>query len=139
MSDVADTYRRWLLGLWHAPDDELDDLATELAADDLVVHNGRHDLDQQGPAALATVVRSARGFYTDTHVTLDVGPVVDGELVAARWTFTGDYAGGLPGATAPTGTPVVLVGMDLMRVVDGRIAEYWSLSDAADMMRQLTS
>ena len=138
MGDLAQTYEQWLLGMWHAPDDELDDRAADLADDDLVVHNGRHVLDVRGPQALARVVRSARGFYDDTHVTLDVGPVVDGELVAARWTFTGSYAGGLPGATAPTGTHVTLVGMDVMRVVDGRIVEYWALSVAADMMDQLT-
>lgn len=139
MEDLAALYGQWLLGMWHAPDEELDDRAAALAADTLIVHNGRHTLDQRGPAALATVVRSARGFYDESGVTLDVGPVVDGELVAARWTFTGSYAGGIPGATAPVGTRVILVGTDLMRIVDGRIVEYWALSDAADMMAQLTS
>ena len=138
MDDAATTYERWLLGMWHAPDDELAARAADLATEDLVVHNGRHTLEQRGPEALAGVVRSARGFFDDTSVTLDVGPVVDGELVAARWTFTGSYVGGLPGATAPTGTRATLVGMDLMRLQDGRIAEYWALSDAADMMDQLT-
>ena len=139
MDDLARLYGQWLLGMWHAPDDELDERAAELADEHLVVHNGRRTMDDRGPAALAAVVRSARAFFDDATVTMDVGPVVDGELVAARWTFTGSYVGGLPGATAPPGTRASLVGMDLMRVVHGQIVEYWALSDGADMMQQLSA
>ncbi len=31
------------------------------------------------------------------------------------WRFQGAYAGGLPGATGPTGTPITLPGADLLR------------------------
>ncbi len=135
----GDVYEQWLLGMWHAPDDELDERAARLAAPDLVVHNGRAVMDERGPDALVAVVRQARALFTDTRVTLDVGPVVDGELVAARWSFVGRYAGGIPGADAPAGTEAVLVGADTMRIVDGRIHEYWALSDGADLMAQLSS
>lgn len=139
MSDLARMYGDWLLGMWHAPDQELDERAAALADEHLVVHNGRRAMDQRGPDALVAVVRSAREFFEDTTVTMDVGPVVDGERVAARWTFTGSYVGGIPAATASPGTRVSLVGMDLMRVVRGRIVEYWALSDGADLMEQLTA
>lgn len=132
-----DVYEQWLLGMWHAPDDELDERAAALAAPDLVAHNGRRTMDERGPAALATIVRQARALFTDARVTLDVGPIVDGELVAARWSFVGRYAGGIPGANAPEGTEATLVGADTMRIASGRIHEYWALSDGADLMAQL--
>ncbi len=95
-------------------------------------------MDERGPDALVAIVRQARALFTDATVTLDLGPLVDGELVAARWSFTGRYAGGLPGADAPAGTEAVLVGTDVMRIVDGRIHQYWALSDGADLMAQLS-
>lgn len=131
-------YEQWLLGMWHAPDDELDERAATLAAADMVVHNGRHTMHERGPAALATIVRQARDLFTEARVSLDVGPVVDGDLVAARWSFVGRCAGGIPGANAPEGTEATLVGADTMRVTEGRIQEYWALSDRADLMSQLT-
>lgn len=131
-------YEQWLLGMWHAPDDELDERAAALAAADMVAHDGRRTMHERGPVALATIVRQARVVFTDARVSLDVGPIVDGDLVAARWSFVGRYAGGIPGANAPEGTEATLVGADTMRVTDGRIHEYWALSDGADLMSQLT-
>jgi hypothetical protein len=43
---------------------------------------------------------------------------VDGELVAARWTGVG----------VTKGKEVPLLGHDILRVVDGRFAEYWVAS-----------
>ena len=54
-----------------------------------------------------------------------------------RWTARGRYAGGFPGATAPEGTEVVFGGIDIMRVEDGRLAEYWVSSDGIAFMQQL--
>lgn len=49
--------------------------------------------------------------------------------------------GGIPGATAPAGTPagtaVDFTGADVLRVADGRLAEHWVNSDTALMLSQL--
>ncbi len=124
-----DVYEQWLLGMWHAPDDELDERAAALAAPGLVVHNGRRTMDERGPVALATIVRQARALFTDARVTLDVGPVVDGELVAARWSFTGRYAGGIPGAVSrPCERWPTRGGRDQRRVVSAIGAPRWRAS-----------
>lgn len=128
-------YERMLLELWDAPDDDLDDLAGQIAADDLVVH---HDGQREhGPKALAGLVRQGRAPFTDITVTLDVGPAVDGDLVAARWSFAGAYRGGIPGTTAEPGTPVAFSGIDLVRIDGDRVAEYWVCSDGTALMAQL--
>ena len=128
-------YRRMLLDLWHADDRDLDGLAAEVAAADLVIHqNGER---RHGPQALADLVRQGRASFTDTTVAIETGPLIDGEHVAARWSFSGRYTGGIPGATADVGTPVTFSGIDLIRVAQGRVAEYWVCSDGVTLMRQL--
>jgi predicted ester cyclase len=75
--------------------------------------------------------------FDDVRITLDQEPVAQGDLVAARWTFSGSCRGGLPGASAPVGTRVAFSGMDLVRLADGKVAEYWVSSDADHLMAQL--
>jgi predicted ester cyclase len=85
-----------------------------------------------------------RQLYREGHAPFDgltfeieVGPVVEGDLVAARWAGKGRYKGGMPGATAAAGTPVAFGGIDLLRARDGRFAEYWVSSDGLQLMAQL--
>ncbi|MFK8843725.1 ester cyclase [Streptomyces sp. Ac-502] len=57
--------------------------------------------------------------------------------MGARWTFHGTYCGGIPGATAPAGTPISFAGQDIFRAADGRFTEYWVVSDGLGMMSAL--
>ena len=68
---------------------------------------------------------------------IEVGPVVEGDLVAARWAGRGRYQGGMPGATAAAGTPVAFGGIDLLRARGDRFAEYWVSSDGLALMGRL--
>ena len=63
---------------------------------------------------------------------LEVGPIVEGDMLAARWSGRGTYAGGIPGTSAPAGTEVWFGGIDIMRIEDGRLAEYWVSSDGLE-------
>jgi predicted ester cyclase len=129
----AALYRRWLLELW---DGDLD-VAGGILTDDFVGH--WPDQDVHGPVGAAEAVRAGRSPFDDVRLELDVGPIADGDKVAARWTFHGSYRGGLPGATAPAGTRVAFSGMDLLRIdpASGKFAEYWVVSDALGLMTQL--
>ena len=73
----------------------------------------------------------------DLRFTVQVGPIVDGDRIALRWRAVGSYAGGMPGAAAPIGTPVDFTGTDLLRVRRGRIAEYWVNTDVHVLLAQL--
>jgi catechol 2,3-dioxygenase-like lactoylglutathione lyase family enzyme len=129
----AALYRRWLEELW-AGDLEV---AEEIVTPDFVGH--WPDQDVHGPMGAAEAVRAGRAPFDDIRLSLDVGPVADGDKVAARWTFHGAYLGGLPGATAPAGTRVAFSGMDVLRIdpATGKFAEYWVVSDALGLMTQL--
>lgn len=128
-------YRRMLLELWHADDSDLDAMAAQVAADDLVIH--QNGTEQTGAHALADLIRQGRAPFTDVSVAIETGPLVDGRHVAARWSFSGTYAGGIPGTTAPAGTAVRFTGIDMIRVANGRVAGYWVCSDGAALMQQL--
>ena len=58
-------------------------------------------------------------MFDELSFELEVGPLVDGDLVAARWSGVGRAADGEESA---------FLGHDLMRLRDGRIAEYWVVS-----------
>jgi predicted ester cyclase len=128
-------YRRWLLELWNG------DLAVagQVVTRDFVGSwPGRPGL-VHGPDGLAEMIAMSRAFFLDLTFAVEVGPVADGDLVAARWIGQGSYKGGMQGATAPAGTPVSFGGHDLLRVVDGRFAEYWVISETEHLLRQLRS
>ncbi|MGW2153131.1 ester cyclase [Nonomuraea sp. NPDC001699] len=128
---LTELYERWLLELWNG---DLS-LAPDLVTREFVGH--WPGMDVHGPEGLAEAIRQGREPFDDVRVTLDVGPAVDGDLVAARWTFSGAYRGGLPGASAPPGTRISFSGHDLLRATDGRFSEYWVISDAQSLSRQL--
>ncbi|MGR6915992.1 ester cyclase [[Actinomadura] parvosata] len=128
---ISDLYRRWLLELWNGDFA----LAYELVTPDFAGH--WPGMEVSGPEGLAEALRQGHAPFDDVKVTLDVGPIVDGDLVSARWTFAGAYRGGLPGATAAPGTRIAFSGHDILRVREGRFAEYWVISDVQTLNRQL--
>ena len=125
-------YERWLFELWTTADRGL---AGELVTGDFVGH--WPDQKVHGPDELVAVIGQSLSFFSDVTTSIDVGPIVEGDLLAARWSFRGGYEGGMPGATAPAGTPLVLRGADMMRLSGGKFAEYWVSSDAAQLAEQL--
>ncbi|NJP95246.1 ester cyclase [Nonomuraea sp. FMUSA5-5] len=128
---ISDLYRRWLLELWNGDFA----LAYELVTPDFAGH--WPGMEVSGPEGLAEALRQGHAPFDDVKITLDVGPIVDGDLVSARWTFAGAYRGGLPGATAAPGTRIAFSGHDILRVREGRFAEYWVISDVQTLNRQL--
>jgi ketosteroid isomerase-like protein len=135
--DLRRLYRRWMLELWNG------DLAVaeELVTDDFVIHQARADgaasEEPRGPEAVRQTVHDGHAPFDDLTFQIEVGPVVEGDMVAARWVGEGRYRGGMPGATAAPGTPVAFGGIDLLRARDGRFAEYWVSSDGLQLMAQL--
>ena len=135
--DAKSLYRRWLLELWSGRLDVADEIVTP----DFLVHQARSDGRAsdalRGPDAARELVQAGRGPFSSIAFAIDVGPLVDGDLVAARWSASGVYAGGIPGTSAPAGTEVAFGGTDVLRVAGDRFAEYWVSSDGLSLMEQL--
>lgn len=83
------------------------------------------------------LVTQMRSLMSDLNFSIEVGPIVDGDLVVVRWAATGHYGGGVPGAAAPVGTAVLFHGTDILRVADHLIVEYWLNADSLSLMTQL--
>ncbi|WP_067464825.1 ester cyclase [Actinomadura macra] len=128
---LQELYRRWLFEVWTGAFD----VAEEILTADFTGH--WPGLRVNGPGQAADQVRRSHEYFTAVRTTLDVGPVISDGMIAAGWSFHGTYRGGIPGATAAPGTPIAFAGHDIFRARDGRLAEYWVVSDTLGMMTAL--
>ena len=62
--------------------------------------------------------------------------VREGDKVAFRWLLSGTHLGRVMGVVA-TGRRVEAMGMDIVRVADGEIAEHWGEFDVIGLLRQM--
>ncbi len=67
-------------------------------------------------------VRGVRATYPDLHLTIE-RQIAEGEWVATVFTARGTHQGSWLGM-APTGKPVVFSGVNVDRVVEGRLVEH---------------
>src|SRR3989442_870755 len=89
----------------------------------------------RGPQALKQVAKMYRTAFPDARCTVDE-IVAEGDKVVARWTGRGTNTGPL-GNNAPTGKKVEVTGVDLLKIVNGKIVECDTVWDAAGMLQQL--
>jgi steroid delta-isomerase-like uncharacterized protein len=62
--------------------------------------------------------------------------VAEGDRVAVLHTHRGTHGGELMGMP-PTAKPFAITGIELFRIADGRIAEFWHQDDLLGLMQQL--
>lgn len=91
-----------------------------------VVHARGLDLPT-GPEAFKAAVGFWRGPFPDFHTTIEQ-MLGTGEYVVNRFSTTGTHTGPL-GEMPPTGKRFHVSGVDLHRVVDGRVVESWISDD----------
>ena len=87
---------------------------------------------------LETVKQAITIFYRgfpDFHVTIEE-IITEGDRVWIRETETGAHKGEYRNI-APTGKKVTFSGVDVFRIVDGKIAEAWHVYDFLDFYKQL--
>lgn len=105
----------------------------ELCAPDYVAHMpGDRMFDRT--AHLQVIALFQRAFPDCTVTTDEL--IAESEYVAWRWTFRGTHRGefhGLP----PTGRSVVMSGISMLRIRDGKVQESWHQGDNQSLMQQL--
>lgn len=127
---LREMYDRWIR-MWNGETE----LADELVSPDCLIHQPPNDF--RGPDGVRRMIQMGRAPFTEIVFRIEVEPIIERDRLAARWTSTGRYAGGIPGSSAEVGTEVIFGGIDIWRVVDGKIAEYWVSSDGLWLMAQL--
>ncbi len=73
--------------------------------------------------------------FPDCHITMEE-QLAEGDKVATRWTFRATHKAEFMGIAA-TGNAIVITGICINRIVDGKITEELQEWDAFGLMRQL--
>jgi SnoaL-like domain len=109
MTSAKALYQRWINELWAGQP-----VAAEVVSDDFVGH--WPDRDVHGPAELQAIIGETHKMFSDLTFAIEIGPLVDGDLVAGRWVGTGTTQDG----------PMRFTGNDIVRFENGRFVEYWT-------------
>jgi hydroxyacylglutathione hydrolase len=99
--------------------------------------NVRGQVDVTAPEGVRMFIGDVLGAIPDLRVEI-VSTTTEGDLCVLQWRFSGTFAG--PGhfsGVAPTGTPVVLEGLDLLTVRDGLIQANDAFTDSMTFARQI--
>ncbi len=122
--------RRYLEEVWNQGNL---DAAREIVAADVVGHVGNHRF--QGIEVLEERVTGGHAAFSDLHfVAEDV--IAEGDKVVIRWRQTGTNTGTYMGHP-PTHRTLETTGINIFRIVSGKIAEVWVNSDDLGEMHQL--
>src|SRR4029079_1402235 len=112
-------------------DGDLDGLE-EFVAHDIVEHQEGSTSGIDGLRALITELRTA---HPDLHLDIhDAATPGDTVWVRIRATRTND---GPMWGRPPTGRPIDITVMDVMRVADGRMVEHWGVADRLAVLKQI--
>jgi steroid delta-isomerase-like uncharacterized protein len=87
------------------------------------------------PDRVKRVLAMMNSAFPDLRVD-QADSVTEGDKVAFRWIMSGTHQGELMGI-APTGERIVVMGMDIVRIEDGEMLDYWGEFDVTGLLRQL--
>jgi predicted ester cyclase len=89
-----------------------------------------------GPQGLIGWIPPTRAAVPDLRFAIEVGPPCRA-ATSRSGGVPKAVTPGIPGATAPAGTPVAFTGTDVPGVLEGKLAEYWVGSDMHVLSAQL--
>lgn len=135
--EIKAVIRRYIEEVWNKGNV---DVADEVLADPyhakLLIQNAVQGKEgEETPEVIKKACKSWRTSFPDGHMTIDE-MVVEGDRVMVRFTFRGTHLGEFVGL-APTGNQVTQAGINIHRVVDGKIVEYADLTDRLGRWQQL--
>jgi predicted ester cyclase len=132
--DPADAYRHLVRDAYHGDFALVD----RFVAPDLQIHlSGVPQSTDSTPTGFRAVLEAVWAPFSSLTFSIAVGPIVERDLLAARWQAVGVYAGDFPGAKALPGTHVQFGGHDFFRFSNGLFVEYWGGVDDSHLMNQL--
>jgi steroid delta-isomerase-like uncharacterized protein len=108
-------------------------LADEILAAEFIDHTRPHQ--PPGPEPVKQEVAAFRTAFPDAHVTVEQ-MIGEGDLVAFRFALRGTHLGAFSGFPT-TGQVAVLMGVDFVRIADGKIQELWSAQDTLSWAKQI--
>lgn len=122
--------RRLFEDVWNRGDFTVLD---ELIASDYVGHSPPHEI--HGSEGGKQFVSAFRSGFPDIHFMVE-DQIAEGDRVAIRWTARGTHQGEFQGIPS-TGKQVVVTGIGIFRVANGKLVEGWTNADMLAMLQQL--
>ncbi|MGI5500391.1 ester cyclase [Lentzea sp. CA-135723] len=111
------------LDFWNGDLAKADDIVAEQIVWHVAPLTGGPQQDHSGKANLVEWVRSSHENTPGLKFTIDVGPIEQAPFTVVRWfAEAGEFS---------------FYGTDILRVEDGRIAEYWLNADSLWAAQQL--
>lgn len=110
------------------------DAAEDFIADDCVFYFGAVEVGR-GPEAFRQMLRTLRTAFPDFTTTIE-DVIAENDKVAERVTSRGTHKGDFQGIP-PTGKSVVMAGISMFRIADGKIVENWAMPDQLGLLQQL--
>jgi len=107
--------------------DSLDDIV----APDYVDHTNKI----QGLEPLKTLMKMGKSAFPDWHETIE-DIIAEGDKVWVFLTYTATHSGEWFGV-APTGNKMTTTSVDVHRIVDGKVTEYWNVTNNLNLFRAL--
>lgn len=107
----------------------------EIVSPDYLNHNPAVPGLPAGVQGLKIIIGGFRAAFPDLRFTIE-DQIAEGDKVVTRWTMLGTHRGEFMGIAA-TNKRVQVAGMQVERVVDGKIVEHWRQSDDLGLLQQL--
>ena len=111
------------------------DLADEFIAADAIEHE--KGIASDGRESFKQFVTVFRAAFPDLRLTIE-DMIAEGDKVVCRITITGTHTGDSEFmGVAPSGKPIELETIDILRFDNGKMVEHWGRTDLLCMLQQL--
>ena len=105
------------------------DSLDEFVAPDYVDHANQI----RGLDGLKQIMNMGLKGVPDWHETIE-DIIAEGDKVWVRLAYTGTHTGEMFGIT-PTGNKITATAVDIYRIVNGKLAEYWNVTDKLALLK----
>jgi len=106
------------------------DLVDEFIAPDYFDHTNK--VDAQGLKQLFEMGFKA---FPDWHETIE-DIIAEGDKVWVLLAYSGTHKGEFRGL-APTGKKITAIAVDIYRIANGKLVEYWNVTNSLNLFRQI--
>ncbi len=105
-------------------------LIDDLVSPDYIDHSNK--VNREGLKQLFLMGLKA---FPDWHENIE-DIIAEGDKVWVRLSYTGTHKGEFMGIS-PTGKKIMSKAVDIYRIVDGKLAEYWNVTDNVNIFKQV--
>jgi C-1 hydroxylase len=103
--------------------------------DDFVAPNYLDHTNKVGREGLKQLFDVGLIAFPDWHETIE-DIIAEGDKVWVRLSYTGTHKGEFMGL-APTGKKITSKAVDIYRIANGKLAEYWNVTDNVNIFKQI--